>query len=224
MVVTLFLAQKLLQTDDKRQDEGDLANDECLSGQEEQHTQSDGYQRRHFHGHSHHHHAHHLLHLASAFLHAPLQLARARSGQTDLDVEAVQQRGDSVEQDLGQDLVLTDRVPAQTGLQLGESALGSLVGGPNQLEVLGQRQSTHPAESLEERDRLLLQARRHCYVALLAILVHAVHRPEAFIQHAVVLLRRRGRASNRTARQQDQHTLGQRHDCPEEIPLRRLHR
>lgn len=211
VVVALLGAEQLLQTDDEGQDQGDFADYESLACQEEQYPESDGYHCGHLHRHAHHHHAHHLLHLAAPLLHPSFQLAGAGTRQSDLHVETVQQRGNPVEQDLVEYLVLARRGSAQLGLQLGERAPRQLLGirAPDQLEILRKGQIAYPAQPLEERYRLLLETRRHGYVPLLAILVHPVHRPEPPVDQALLLLvnLRTYPLAERAPRQQDGHTL-----------------
>lgn len=161
VVVALLGAEQLLQTDDEGQDQGDFADYESLACQEEQYPEGDGYHCGHLHRHAHHHHAHHLLHLAAPLLHPSFQLAGAGTRQSDLHVETVQQRGNPVEQDLVEYLVLARRGSAQLGLQLGERAPRQLLGirAPDQLEILRKGQIAYPAQPLEERYRLLLETR-----------------------------------------------------------------
>lgn len=209
VIVALLGAQQFLQTDNQGQDQGDFADDQSLAGQQKQHPEGDGYHCSHLHRHAHHHHAHHLLHLATSLFHTSFQLAGASSWQSDLNVETVQQRSNSVEQDLVQYLVLARRGSPQLGLQLGERAprhLGIRV--PDQLEILRKGQGTYSPQPLEERYRLLLQARGHGYVPLLAILVHPVHRPESPVNEALLfLINLWYPLAERTPRQQDRHTL-----------------
>ena len=157
VIAALLLAQQFLQSNDQRQDQSDLADDQSLSSQQEQYAKGNGDQRRHFHGHTHHHHAHHLLHFTASLLHASFQFTGTGPRQPNLNVEAVQQRGDSIEQNLVENLVLAGRGSAQCGFQFGQGALRHLVRRSDQLEVLRQRQRAHSAQSFEERDRLLLQ-------------------------------------------------------------------
>jgi len=61
------LGQELLERDDQRQDQRYFADYQRLSGQQEQHAESQRYDHHRLHGAHRHHHSHGFLHFSTTF-------------------------------------------------------------------------------------------------------------------------------------------------------------